>query len=147
MAMQVKAQRAGSVVVVDLEGNLTVTADSDQLMNLIERICWLDIDLVVFNMSQVATLDCSGIGQLVGIHNQVRESGGHFVLVNIDPQQKRLLKLMGLLTVFQIPDYEREVMLRGWRAAERARVARFVAGKLPEELFAPEARSSFGGAI
>ena len=145
--MEVRAQRAGSVVVLDLEGRLTVNVDTSQLSRLIERICRLDLGLVVLNMGQVTQLDCAGIAQLVDIHNQVSESGSYIMLVNIEPQQKKLLKLMGLLTVFQIPNYKQEVMLRGWRAAERARVARFVAGRLPQEVAEQQVHSTSSGAI
>ena len=144
--MNVRAQRAGSVVVLDLEGQFTVSADTSQLHDLIERTCALELINVVLNLEKVTRLDCSGIGELVEIHNLVRDSGSYFTLVNIELRQRKLLKRMGLLTVFEIPNYECEVMLRGWRPAERARVARFESVRLPRGAGKQRVRVAFCGA-
>ena len=145
--MDVRAQRAGSVVVLDLEGQLTIAADTSQLRDLIEQISELELDNVVLNFEKVTRLDCSGIGELVEIHDLVRHSGSYFTLVNIEPRQRKLLKRMGLLTVFEIPNYEQEVMLPGWRPAERAHVTRFESARHLKGTGQPPVRSAFGIAI
>lgn len=55
-------------------------------------------------MANVPQLDCSGIGQLVQLNDQLRTAGGVQVLVNVERRQKRLLELLGLLEVFRVCD-------------------------------------------
>jgi anti-anti-sigma factor len=49
-------------------------------------------------------MDCSGIGQLVGLHQKVQRLGGRLALLNVAPRQKHLLDVAGLLAV--IPVFE-----------------------------------------
>ena len=55
---------------------------------------------VVLSLERVRRLDCSGLGQLVRLHNRVSESGSLFTLVNIDPRQRQLLKILMLKNLF-----------------------------------------------
>jgi anti-anti-sigma factor len=49
-------------------------------------------------------MDCSGIGQLVGLRQKVQQLGGRLALLNVPPRQKHLLAVAGLLAV--IPVFE-----------------------------------------
>jgi anti-anti-sigma factor len=106
--MRVRAERVGSAVFVDLEGPLTVEADTHQLHDLVTSVTQLGPYGVVLNLGDVPLLDCSGIGQLVQLSNQVRESGGTLILVNVDGRQRRLLQILGLLTMFHLLDSRQE---------------------------------------
>lgn len=117
--MKVRAKRVGSAFLLDLEGRLTVEADTHQLNEAVREIPLLDVSRVVLDLAKVDQLDCSGIGQLVRLHNQVRESGRAFILINVEGRVKRLLQLAGLLAIFPVFDSWQEAMM--WREHTAAR--------------------------
>ena len=92
--MKIRAQRLGRAVVFELQGQLTATANTTQLDELVRQVARLNVDNVVLNLEHVRRLDCAGIGQLVRLHGTVRESGATLKLVNVDPRQKRILELL-----------------------------------------------------
>jgi anti-anti-sigma factor len=137
--MQVRAERVGSAVVLDLEGRLTVEADMHQLHELVRSIVRLDGRRVVLDLGNVPQLDCSGIGQLVRLNNLVREAGGALTLVNVERRQKHLLQILGLLEAFRVFDDRQEAMAWCWSAAAADRGPAF------EQPKASAARPSMGG--
>ena len=110
--MKVQVQRSGSIVVLDLEGRLTFDEDTDELHELVDEITLLEPSNVVLNLERLRRLDCSGIGQLVQLRGRIRDSGSFFTMVNIEPRQRKLLKLLGLLSVLETPVQQEEVVAR-----------------------------------
>ena len=108
--MTVQAERAGSVVVFDLEGSLTIEADMRRLDELVWSMTRFVPRHVILDLGKVQRLDCSGIGALVALHNRVRRSGGVLTLVRVNDRQRRLLQMVGLLTVFRICDSPQEAL-------------------------------------
>jgi anti-anti-sigma factor len=108
--MRVRAERVDSAWVLHLEGRLTVEEDTRQLHELVGSMTRFDPCNVVLDFGNVGQLDCSGIGQLVQLDNQVRGSGGALTLLNVENRQKRLLQLLGLLTVFRVCDRRQEAI-------------------------------------
>lgn len=98
-------------VVLHLEGRLTLEADTHQLHELVRSITHFGPCNVVLDVANVWQLDCSGIGQLVRLRNQVCGSGGVFALVNVEPRQKRILEIVGLLTALRVVDSRQEAIL------------------------------------
>ena len=117
--MTVKAERAGSAVVFDLEGPLTIEADMRRLDELVWSMTRFAPRHVILDLGKVQRLDCSGIGKLVALHNRVRRSGGVLTLVHVDDRQRRLLQMVGLLTVFRICDTSQEALGTSRTAAAR----------------------------
>ena len=110
--MKVQVQRSGSVVVLDLEGRLTFDEDSDHFHEIVDEVTELEPGNVVLNFEKVRRLDCSGIGQLVQLRKRINDSGSFFTMVNIEPRQRKLLKLVGLLSVFETPVQREELLPR-----------------------------------
>jgi anti-sigma B factor antagonist len=108
--MTVGAERVGSVVVLNLEGPLTIETDTRRLRELASSVTRSCPRHVILDLGNVQRLDCSGIGELVKLHNQVRRSGGVLTLVNVDDRQRRLLQMVGLLTIFRICDSPQEAL-------------------------------------
>jgi anti-sigma B factor antagonist len=118
--MRVRAERVDSAWLLHLEGRLTVEEDTRDLHELVRSMVQFDPYNLVLDLGNVEQLDCSGIGQLVQLNNQVRGSGGAFTLLNVEPRQKRLLRMLGLLTVFPVFDRRQEAIANCRRAAARA---------------------------
>jgi anti-anti-sigma factor len=108
--MRVRAERVDSAWVLHLEGRLTVEEDTRQLHELVRSVIQFDPCGVVLDCGNVGQLDCSGIGELVQLNNQVCGSGRAFTLLNVEHRQKRLLQLLGLLAVLRVSDRRQEAI-------------------------------------
>ena len=95
----------GPTVVLDLDGRLIVETRTQWLGDLTELMTEGGRCLLVLDLGRVSQIDGSGIGQLVRLFARVRRLGGRFALVNMEPRQKRLLDISGLLAFF--PAFER----------------------------------------
>lgn len=109
--MKVRAERVGSAFLLELGGRLTIEADTHQLSAAVGEILQLDVSDVVLDLANVDQLDCSGIGLLLQLHNQVRESGRNFILINVDSRVQHLLQRAGLLAVFPVFSCLRDAMM------------------------------------
>lgn len=108
--MEVRAETIGSTVVLGLEGRLTVEEDAQGLHEAVRSIARLSPSDIVLDLGHVRQIDCSGIGQLLRVRDRVRESGASLALVNVDHQQRRLLKMFGLLGVFEVFDSRQDAV-------------------------------------
>lgn len=120
-ALDVRAEKVDSAIVVDLEGRLTVEADTHRLDDLVRSATGLDVRHVVLDLGHVGQLDCSGIGRLVQLRNQVCARGSTFTLVNVERRQRKLLELAGLLAVFTVFDSRQEALTWCRNSAAAAR--------------------------
>lgn len=117
--MRVRAEREGAVVVLHLEGRLTIEEDGHLLPERVRSMTDGEPRDVVLDFGRVRQLDCSGIGQLVELYHQVRDAGGLFSLVNVEHRQKRLLAMLGLLRVFPVFATREEALTACWSATVR----------------------------
>lgn len=121
--MEIRAEREGSAVVLDLEGSLTAEVDMDRLHDLAASLVGPDARTLVLDLGSVRNLDSYGVGQLVALYNEVRPKGVALTLVNVERHQKRLLEVSGLLGVFAVFDTRQEALTRRWdRPAPQAPV-------------------------
>ena len=104
----------GPTVVLEIEGRLIVETRAQWLADLTELMTGGGRCLLVLDLGKVSRIDGSGIGQLVRLYARVRRLGGRFALVNMEPRQKRLLDISGLLAFF--PAFERP-----WTTSSRGR--------------------------
>lgn len=61
---------------------------------------------LVINLSDVASLDSSGVNWLLVAQKQVRECGGKLVLHSLSPIANNVLKVLNLHSVFQVAENE-----------------------------------------
>ena len=100
--MEIRAERQGSAVVLNLDGPLTAEADTYRLRELVASLARLDSSRLVLDLSNVEQIDSFGVGQLVALYNEIRPRGVALTLVNVDCRQKRLLEVAGLGRVFPV---------------------------------------------
>ena len=137
--MEVRAERAGPAVVLHLEGGrLVIDEDTRALHDLVRAVTHFDRGCsVVLDFEKVWQLDCSGIGQLVQLSNQVCESGGVFSLVNVGRRQKGLLALLGLLEVLPVFGSQEEAITACWSARARGCAPRHPQAEPPTRAGSP----------
>jgi stage II sporulation protein AA (anti-sigma F factor antagonist) len=108
--LQVRLRRWGSTVILELQGRLIVEARVQPLGDLTEWMTCRGQCRLLLDMSGVLQMDCSGIGQIVGLHQKVRRLGGGLALINVSPRQKRLLDVAGLLAILPVFDCPRTAL-------------------------------------
>jgi anti-anti-sigma factor len=117
--MEVRVERLGPAVVLDLEGRLTIDEDTGRLHELARSSARSGSVDIVLDLGGVRQIDCSGIGQLMSVRDEVRAWGGSLALVNLAQRQRRLLQLFGLLAVLRVFESRAQVVAAavGRRAA------------------------------
>jgi anti-anti-sigma factor len=101
------------IVFVAVTGDLdlwSAPALEQRLRNCLERgQCWIVVDL-----SKASFLDSSGLGALTNSMRRIERKGGRLVVVNTDPQLRRVFELTGLKRVLNVvPDREQAMALIG----------------------------------
>ena len=65
---------------------------------------------ILLDLSQVTTIDSSGIGELVGSYTTVTNRGGKLKLLLLPAKLNELLHVTQLITVFEVYDNEAEAI-------------------------------------
>ena len=105
--MELEERHVGDVVVLDLSGQLTLTADgSERLKDKINSLLQQGLRDIVVNLGEVTYIDSGGLGQLVASFTRVTRQDGSLKLLNLGKQSKSLLSMTKLLMVFDTYDNE-----------------------------------------
>ena len=110
--MQIKIRHKGSVVIVDIDGNL-VGPNTIALKNVIdEQIRQADGEPVymILNLERVQMIDSSGLGVIVAAYASIQRNKGRVVLLNIGVNIKSLIVMAKLVTIFDRYDTEAEAI-------------------------------------
>ncbi len=110
--MQIKIRHKGSVIVVDIDGNL-VGPNTIALKNIIdEQIRQADGEPVymILNLERVQMIDSSGLGVIVAAYASIQRNEGRVVLLNIGVNIKSLIVMAKLVTIFDRYDTEAEAI-------------------------------------
>ena len=89
-------------VVLTLSGDVDALTQAGYRRQADELLADGGADRLVVDMSDVATIDSSGLGLLVHLQSLTREKGLGMVLAHVPPRAGALLKRTGLDRVFEI---------------------------------------------
>jgi anti-sigma B factor antagonist len=102
--MKLKAEKHGSVVVIELKGKIMGGPDSnifrDELSGYLEE----GIKKVVIDLGKVDWMNSSGLGILIGGLTSVKNAGGEMKLARVTEKIKSLLMITKLVQVFDAYD-------------------------------------------
>src|SRR5260370_28149450 len=93
-------RQVGHVSVVEVTGKLT-SFESGALRNSIAQLLKEGRKQILLNLSGLAYLDSSGIGDLVHTYMSVIKSGGEMKVVGLTDKVEEILKITQLYQVFQ----------------------------------------------
>ncbi len=65
---------------------------------------------LLIDLSDTATMDSSGIGELVSAFTTVTNRGGRLKLLHLPPKVQNILQITQLITVFEVFDNEDEAV-------------------------------------
>src|SRR5713101_2202941 len=102
MAIRATARAAGTVVVVEMSGQITLGEGSALLRKTIRGLLDEGHKHFLLNLAEVNYIDSAGIGELVSSYMSVRNSGGELKLLHLTRRVRDVLQLTRLYTVFDV---------------------------------------------
>ena len=102
--MDIRENRSGSVVVLELAGRLSIGEGDGQLRDRLATLIAGGEKQILINMSGVSVLDSSGVGELVAARLAAAEAGAKIKLAELSPKVGDVLRITQLIGVFEIFD-------------------------------------------
>ena len=100
--MDIDIRSLGSVKVIKLRGRLSLGETVDRLRSAIENLLDSGDIQLVMDLAELATVDSSGIGLLTRALTNAKQKGGSIKLVNPSKFVVQTLKLVGILSLFEV---------------------------------------------
>jgi anti-sigma B factor antagonist len=110
MSMTVTARRIDGVVILDLEGRITIGDGSVVLRDYLQDLMKNDDRQFLLNLADVNYVDSSGLGQFVSSYTAVRNQDGQLKLLSLTHRIRDLMKITKLLTVFDVFEDETQAL-------------------------------------
>lgn len=110
--MQINLRNKGTVIILDVEGNL-VGPNTIALKNIIDNQIRESDGKPVFmilNLERVQMMDSSGLGVIVAAYASIRRNNGRIVLLNIGGNIRSLIIMAKLVTIFDRYETEAEAI-------------------------------------
>lgn len=120
--LKIGTRRSGSVVIVDLEGQIRLGETNINLHKTIQDLVVAGERKVLLNLAAVTHIDSSGLGELVSGHATLEKNGGEMKLLNLTERVSELMMITKLLTVFDVFENEAEAVASFDKATDTARV-------------------------
>ena len=100
--MDINVRKRSQVQVVQLKGQLRLGEAVDDLQRTINESLSEGDARFVINLSEVPMIDSSGIGLLVRFLTSAKKRGGSVKLVNPSSFAQKTLRLVGVLSLFDV---------------------------------------------
>ena len=108
--MKATSRTVDGVEIISLQGKITIGSGDSQLREVITNAVNNGKNKILLDMSQVTTIDSSGIGELVGSYTTVTNRGGKLKLLHLPAKLNELLHVTQLITVFEVYENEQEAV-------------------------------------
>lgn len=119
MSLKINARESGGVVILDLDGRITLGEEAAALRDALREKIDGGHKNILLNLADVSYIDSSGLGQLVGSFATVTSRGGNLKLLNLQKRLHELMQVTKLITVFDVYDTE-AAALRSFAASASA---------------------------
>ena len=103
------AGRSGPVAVVRVSGQLDAS-NALQFQEKLHQGVGPDSRNLILDMGKVTYISSVGIGILIGLMNEAKSRGGEMLLVGLQPEVQRVLRIVGFLKMAKV--YENEKSAR-----------------------------------
>jgi anti-sigma B factor antagonist len=110
MALDIQQREREGVVVIDLDGRITMGPEATGLREKIAALVAAGDKNIVLNLKCVDYIDSTGLGALVMAATSLRKGGGSVKLVNLNRRAAELLVMTKLATVFEIFSDEQDAV-------------------------------------
>ncbi|MBQ8293125.1 MAG: anti-sigma factor antagonist [Bacilli bacterium] len=96
MGLNVQMALKKNVLIIRLKGELDQSSVTNLKYRVSEIIDKYHIKNLVINMQEVAFMDSSGIGFIIGRYSQIKKRKGHIVICSMNEMVQRIFNLSGL---------------------------------------------------
>ena len=107
--MDISTNIRGNYLLVRLKGDFDMHTAPDFKEKVISKMEENDLKQLVLNLNQVNFIDSTGLGAILGRYRNLTDKGGKLILVGLNSQVKRILKLSGVLELMPVYESEKEV--------------------------------------
>jgi len=104
--MEVDVRQVEDVIIVDLKGRLVAGVGDEIVREVINRLLADDWKKILLNLSEVAMIDSSGVGELVAGRNIAERFGAGLKLLRPVERVRKSLDLSKVLLVLEVFDDE-----------------------------------------
>ena len=109
--MTICERASGRVIVLDIEGRLTIQTLRDRpLVAHVRRLLREGRTAIVLNLEKVLYVDTTGLANLVESYIATERQGGALKLVHLTPPVRQLLTTTRLLTVVEAYESEEDAV-------------------------------------
>ena len=105
--MEVTRREAGDVVILDLNGKLTIGKGDVVLRGAFVDELDMGHDKVIVNLDGVKVIDSSGLGELIRCKVTASEKGAEIKLLHPNLKARKLITMAQLVGVFEMFDDEK----------------------------------------
>jgi anti-sigma B factor antagonist len=99
--MKHSERRVDDVVIIDLDGKLTLGTGDVQLRQLIADVLERGEKKILLNLEKVSYMDSAGTGELVAAYTSSENQGASLKLLNLTAKVRDLLMFTQLISVFE----------------------------------------------
>ena len=110
MALDIQQRERESIVILKLDGRITVGPEASALRDRITALNAAATRNIVLDMAEVDYIDSTGLGALVICATSLRKNGGNVKLLNLNRRNIELLVMTKLATVFEIFNDEQDAV-------------------------------------
>jgi len=100
--LDIDIHKHNQVHVLKLRGPFRLGPAVESFRGAVDEVMANDLPQIVVNLTEVNSMDSSGIGALVRAQTSAKQQGGSIKLVNPSKLVVQTLKLVGLLNIFEV---------------------------------------------
>ena len=108
--MHITERKTNDVVVLDLEGRLTIGEGTELLHDKVTSVVFQGNSKVLLNLAGVPYIDSGGLGELVRCSISAQKSNGAVKMFGVSGRVVDLLTITKLIAVFDTYDTEQEAL-------------------------------------
>ena len=94
-------QKENEVYMISLTGSID-NSTCPSLDDQIEQLFKLKASTIVLELEDLMFMSSVGVGLINKTKNRLKEQGGHFAMVNLQPQIKKVFEIMSLLPTMNV---------------------------------------------
>ncbi|EKN63100.1 anti-anti-sigma regulatory factor, SpoIIAA [Schinkia azotoformans MEV2011] len=106
MSLVINLETKKDVLLIRLKGELDHHTAENLRNKVSDEIEKNNIHHIVLNLEELAFMDSSGLGVILGRYKQIQSQGGEMVVCSISPAVKRLFDMSGLFKIIRLVDDE-----------------------------------------
>jgi anti-sigma B factor antagonist len=110
MSVKLNSRQIGDVTVIDVAGRITLGEGTSAIREAMRDLTAKGNKKILLNLSEVAYIDSTGIGELVAGFTSVANEGGTVKLLGLTKRVKDVLLVTKLYTIFEVFEDEAEAL-------------------------------------